>query len=542
MRKKTCISIRKWVDVSYEEMVEKHIEIINNQRPLNCDKVMVCLGNPEKPIYENPKQKGVNKTKLLPKYMFLCHTIITRCTGNGAEYSDTFEAKILLSVIGNDYKIMLKVLCKLGLIYTDNSFVEGKSSRCYTMLNRKYVTEKTERVDIIKYRDKMNKLLDHKYRIKLPMSIRAKYRKSLSYLKLDTEMALNYVQDKYGGKYRITKIGNGINNRVEATEEQIEEMKQYRIGRIYDFDNTDEPRMDSNCRIYHCLTNMPRDLLFCTNIKFEMDCSNCHPLLYVNELVKYYKITDEMMLTIAENNPYSNPSNSLVSTDFINQKSDIPSDVIEYIQVTSAGKFWDKALEKYNMTPDERAYIKPIYFAEVFYSYNNSLVRRRKEGRYYIYDGCKECAADFQKSYPNVWECLGKIKEEAIIRLKEEKAHIDELHNSIINEVLKECSLGSYKSPNEHIEIKNNALPNMLMSFEAKLFHEILKRCYQAGIEAISIHDAIVIINTKKNAWVEPEYVRSIIAQVFAENNLYPRIKTEIPECDINSLALRVDK
>ena len=41
MRKKTCISIRKWVDVSYEEMVEKHIEIINNQRPLNCDKVMV---------------------------------------------------------------------------------------------------------------------------------------------------------------------------------------------------------------------------------------------------------------------------------------------------------------------------------------------------------------------------------------------------------------------------------------------------------------------------------------------------------------------
>ena len=50
------------------------------------------------------------------------------------------------------------------------------------------------------------------------------------------------------------------------------------------------------------------------------------------------------------------------------------------------------------------------------------------------------------------------------------------------------------------------------------------------------------LINTKKNAWVEPEYVRSIIAQVFAENNLYPRIKTEIPKCDINSLALRVDK
>lgn len=230
---KKDIYLFKWADVSYDEMIEKHIEILNYQRPKNIDKVITC-GTPKEAVYEDAIKKGVNERILLPKYMFLCDTIISRCTGKGRDYYATFETSILLKVIGNDYKTMFAALCNLNLIHTNGQFFVGKQCKGYTLLNRNIEHYKTTHNIAIGYRDKLHKELE-KYRKRVPKRLRSKYKKALSKVTLDMKVALDYVRLKYSGEYLLKITDQETKERRVANKEEIENMKINREVSIYCF-------------------------------------------------------------------------------------------------------------------------------------------------------------------------------------------------------------------------------------------------------------------------------------------------------------------
>ena len=53
--------------------------------------------------------------------------------------------------------------------------------------------------------------------------------------------------------------------------------------------------IDDNNRIYHYMTNLPRDLKCFFNIKYQCDIRNSHPLLFNLFLIDKYNISDDII-------------------------------------------------------------------------------------------------------------------------------------------------------------------------------------------------------------------------------------------------------
>ena len=278
-------------------------------------------------------------------------------------------------------------------------------------------------------------------------------------------------------------------------------MKNWRLYRIDSFYEQNDLKCDSNGRIYHVLTNLPKDLLRYVNIKYELDAANCHPMLFCSILRDYYHIDMRLIYyllsQIGDNSISTYSSNQL--KNLVNQSGygiqiskSLPEDVVRYIILTFKGMFWDESLKKYN--EDDRSQIKKEYFGEVFYSRSNDRYIRQKNKNTgkteYIQ---KQKRIDFEREYPNVWK------------------------------VIKEERNKGKKSNNK----KNNYLPCKLMQIESTIFQEILRRCYEKGYDVVNIHDAIVVVDTKNNESVSSDDIKSIMLEVFFERELYPTLKKE---------------
>ena len=144
--------------------------------------------------------------------------------------------------------------------------------------------------------------------------------------------------------------------------------------------------------------------------------------------------------------------------------------------MTSSGLFWDKLLEKdnvklgnYDMTRQDK---KEITFRQVFYGKN------LRTNSNYKYARC------FRDEFPNVYSLILSYKKG--IKKKEERT----------------------------------VLAHKLMALESKLFIEALRRLFEMGYEVVSIHDAIVVLDTKANEECSPDVVKDVLESVCKDEGL----------------------
>ena len=330
------------------------------------------------------------------------------------------------------------------------------------------------------------------------------YSKALKTLTLNQEEAKKATKEQFSSF--LNKEGNL--SEKEYNKQEIE--YTWRMSRIDTFEYS-APKQDENGRIYHYFTNFPKELLPYTNILYELDASNCHPMLLCLLLIYFYNISNIKINNINYNlNPSSIYIHYLMNflhkafTDSEleelkkNRGNSIPEDVEKYIQRTFMGIFWDDFVDKFPKVP--RGEVKQVMFAEVFYSYDNVIyVRDEKVKDRFKAKYAKKYAKAFRDDYPSVWKLIGQLKKTGKKRLRES----DE-------------------------EQKNSFFPCVMMRLESTIFREILRRCYDRGYaNVINIHDAICVIENDMLNYSSDD-LKSIMLEVFGEYGLYPNLKLEI--------------
>lgn len=453
-----------------------------NPEPYNYDP-----NNPIEAFYmEHSKESAkpiVNKqsTKLYHIINYIIHLISKRTILNKGEASP-INASLLQQLIGNDYPRIIDTLNNEGVITKIPIYEPREYSMSYT-ISKRYIemirTKRCSNIQLIKYEEKEELLTskpnpDNNNYVEQanennPLYIN--YNKSLSQLKL---ILKEETQEYISKRNYLTPIQKHYYNDIQ--EKLIK--SKFHINTI-----------DKNNRIYSILTSIPKDIRQFLNIRFILDIKNSHPLLFSYYLINKFNInnniidfTNNLIQNIKNNTngiPYDNDNlRKLLKTNKLlnKQKTKIPIDVLMYIINVSLGQFWDDLLDKEGEhTLFLRSDIKVALFAQVFYSNSRTT-------RYKAY------AKAFKREYPNV-----------------------------------------YKTINEHKPKGNEKqLSYSMMALESEIFQKILAKLYKKrGCSVLSIHDAIVLLDTKGSQKYSAQDIEAVIKKVFQEYNLYPTISIE---------------
>lgn len=451
--------------------------------------------------------KRQSKETMEKKCSFLIHNLISRQIYS---YNDTayLNAEVLWSVLGDEYKEILEFLIESKKIKVVSQAIIGKHSRGYRVVNLEKNIIYSEKPYFYPYRvyvERLKKVLKEEGKESLKKTkenlTKPIYRKYLNALK---KLKINY-----------TKAQEYIDIRFMDAKRGDKKPKNYHLNILKDYQRKKfkikVPNENDN-RIYHILTSTPRELKYFLNIKFQVDIRNSHPLLFNSLLYDKYEIPQNIRyilsniiknnntiididnntsnnniiynINIKYNNYYSqlNVYNTLKDNNLtpfeIEKVKKIPLDVLRYIYLTSNGLFWDKTLEEDNGKIGEyyitRQDAKITRFAQVFYSKQHEKDENYKEYKY---------AKQFKEEFPNVFSHIMSYKEYIV---KEERT----------------------------------VLAHKLMSLESKLFRKALTRLFEMGFEVVSIHDAIVVLDTPTNANCSIEIVKDVLKEIYKEEGL----------------------
>lgn len=401
------------------------------------------------------------------KFRLLVHLLISR---NKEKGSSSMNAKILRKVIGPSYNLMLHSLEEYGII-TISDYVVGKSATSY-QINPTYKVKirQNNNVYVQKELEKLSNLfkaLDaRKFKSRPTKDFIKTYEININKLKLE----------RYDYNNFINQLPNS--ERSKVTYFEVINKLQKNIFNITE---------DERDRIYSTLTRTPKLLKNFLNIKFQVDVNNSHPLLFSYFIIDRYKIPLDIIQDIVDisysniiicHNGCQNLCNYLkISTQNFIKNNRIPSDVILYIYMTATGRFWDhfKTLPEFNFIP--RYLIKIKLFEEVFYS--NKLTSWHKE-----------FAKAFKSVYPAVYSTILEFRKEAK-------------------------------------QLKGQHLAHRMTRLESKIFREVLQRTWDLGMETVNIHDALVVLNTRKNATVTENMVQEIVKSVYLNYGLVVTTSTD---------------
>lgn len=439
---------------------------------------------------DNPQNKDEDLLRL--KIEFMLHMMAKRCINHKYGYA-RLNAKVLLNTVGNEYSRIIRTLEEMNIIYIDKTYKVGKSSRAY-QLHEKYISKVGRRIEthaeIINFRNKADEELKTEYikfyeKLKniLGVDLYENYNRVLKNLKLQyPQEAKDYLNSRiYINDYQKIYYQTNIQNYIDK------EINNFKIINV-----------DDNKRIYSILTNTPRELKHFLNIKFSVDISNSHPLL-INHFIynKYKFINKDIINYIINNYQYGKEIDpiSLINKYIKNTKSAkneiLPKDIIKYIYMTSAGRFWDDFVEIFKLEGIQRQDIKQTLFKEVFYS--NTVKTKNKKYT-------KRFAQVFKKIYPNVFKIINQEKP------KDNRAK----------------------------------LSHAMMTLESEIFYKILAKLYKKrGCDVINIHDAIIVLNTDKVNQYEPQDIEKVILSEYKEYNLFPTCSVEF--YDPNKWKSQVD-
>ena len=474
-------------DISIEEIMDFHISKVTKQKEelVNPEEALSCTDMVAQAIYCTVKEGKPmpRKAELYHKYKYLIHLIITKSLGN-KKNKFYLNGEILRSVLGDCVYDMIKTLRDMGIIDVSNYYEKGKKSRNISLRDFHIMHNEEPNIKVMGYRNKIIKKLEQTgMRVKYPKEFIDRYNKSLSFLEFKDE--------------------EGMQKYIEGREYKSEHQRMTYESCMTRFKDKDIfiSTTDKNGRIYHYMTNLPKSLKGYFNIKFQMDISNSHPLLYSSFLIQHYKISREILEVLYDINiditlsSYFRTSN-VKTIDYKKLKSyvhynsklirklmkirglnvnskKIPSDVLVYIYRVMKGKFWDDYQSLFH--EKDRGAVKANLFREIFYSYSTRVKKIFKYG------------ALFVKMYPKVWHVL-------------------------------------------RLEKYNNweKLPNRMMKLESSLFTTILMKCYEQGWEVFNIHDAVVVLDIPANESCSPENVRSIIEETYHAHSLYPTVSLDM--------------
>ncbi|SHF81492.1 hypothetical protein [Dysgonomonas macrotermitis] len=450
------------------------VKVINIERKLN-----------RKPIGKQ------HELKLHHKFTYLIHLFCSRCTNNENGQTN-INAELLKNIIGDEYNLALYTLNRIGLIYTIGGYVIGKKSSAYRLQNdyaRSIKVKPSSHVQVKRYIDKVtNKIEAHKKAKFQRLADRDKfiverYDNCLSKLKMTRiDECKDFILT--GKIYEDNKPMQKEYYKNIFTKYIIQENGTFKISEI-----------DNDNRIYHILTNTPKDLKEYLNIKFSIDIKNSHPLL-LNKLLLIYYIDNELFnnivnkeikhinintILISNSKPYTHYVSENIHNDLIynnieeslDDTKNIPLDVRKYICKTSQGQMWEELLDACDakgLKADDRGELKAQMFAEVFYSKTRTITY-------------KEYGSVFKSIYPNVYKVINKLKPKG----------------------------------------EETKLSHLIMKIESELFHQILERIYkQTEYDAINIHDAVLILNTPSNENCKIDGIESIMRDVYNNYSLFP--------------------
>ena len=466
-------------DISIDAIMEKHIELLKNQNQpqrtiTNFDKVTCDSSFVAKIETVEGANKPLPKKQILyKKYAFFIHRLIQRCKSNREGNFTRFNSQILQTVLGHVYIDMLKTLETLGIIKVSSSYIPSIQARLIELNpNLSTVSEMKYSSYIEEYSDKMQQELKKYEQIQIQ--------------KIKSEMG-DKLYDNFTKSLKILKLSHreeaeDYRNRHHFITPKSKEYFTYILNE-YNKGNFNILSVDSNLRIYSILTQSPRIFKNFLNIRFSIDIHNSHPLLFNKLIIERYNINDNILHILYNN--LSNIDNSYYSVGkqvyklLINNEikkeeiANVPNDIWEYIYKTSKGIFWDDFTELDEFKKLLRSDIKVTLFREVFYS--KTLTTKGKD-----------FAKVFKKKYPSV-----------------------------------------YKLVKESNRDDRTFLANQMMRIESDIFRSILTKLYAKRFKVLTIHDAIVVLDTKANDQCTPELIHSIIEKEYLRINLCPNVSVD---------------
>lgn len=258
---------------------------------------------------------------------------------------------------------------------------------------------------------------------------------------------------------------------------------------------------DDNHRIYSILSNTPREMKQYLNKKYEIDISNCHPLLFctiLNELLGYYSDSSESNKYNLYGTRICKGFSSIMDVPFslsaifgdnVNSIKQFKKEVQDYYMLTSSGKFWENTLKQYNLPDSDRKNIKRVYFASVFYGKFTAIKRKHfiSEDERCLY----QCATDFKSKFPNIWKVLMYIR-------KSQKEYKD-----------------------------RTILANYLMQVESAIIMPTLLTLYDEGYKVLNIHDSIFVLDVPQNDNLTPTHIQDVLTKQLENFGLKGSFKIE---------------
>lgn len=488
-------------------------------------------------VKKRPRKPLRDDTRIINKAKYVVHSIAYRQQTNPDESADgvSISMSILQDIIGEDAFELIPALVDTGYINRSSVYQIGKFSRKYKALGT-IKTEPCTNATIRKYIEKTKQKIDDTVTERLTSpEFKTEYGDKFAeiYIRNLNKFKLS---DKKGFE-SFAKDQIKENPNTEAYYDYIRSTFEEKL-KIY--------RIDDNHRIYHVLTSLKRELKRYLNIRYAVDCSNSHPLLFNYFIFLSKKININTAHCISEvlshqgslvtlskdySHPYSNAffvnnlakarlndagsdaiglENHYNTENLYNilinngiKKADIDKfepDELLYIWKTSCGIFWDDVLWVHQDEGLSRSEIKQKMFAEVFYSKTTE-------------DIWKRFCLEFKAQFPHVYDLILKWKE---------PLKTPELRTILLRRN-KAVNLGNRTL----MKSEATALPNIMMDLESAIFRDILNVLFAKRISAVHIHDAIVIPKVTGTEKVDASTVVLVMKDVYRRYGLCPTFKVE---------------
>uniref|UniRef100_UPI003217C66C hypothetical protein n=1 Tax=uncultured Draconibacterium sp. TaxID=1573823 RepID=UPI003217C66C len=406
------------------------------------------------------------------KFKLLVHLLIL---GNYDKDNHRLNATILQKLIGPHYNLMLQSMCFNGIISKSDYYIPGKSSFTYTIFEPYQVKIRTNKNFYVQKRLEKLKTLYKKLNDKEVEKIsdevfRKQYESNLNKLGLVKYDIRNFI-------YQLP-----CSEKAKVTYFEVLDKLENRVFNL----SEDERR-----RIYSTFTRTPKIMRNFLPLRFSTDVSNSQPLLLNYFLIQKYNIelhilndiystsfnynnNDTTIIHNAGKNLYNELENN--SKAFI-RKSHIPRDVLLYIYLSSNGKLWNFFQLSGGLQNVPRYLLKEKLFEQVFYNKKLSSWKR-------------EFAKAFKTIFPNVYSAILDFRRE-------------------VN-----------KNGEENLALKMTRL-------ESEIIRNILQRTWDAGMETLNIHDALILLDTEKNKNFAENQVNKIIKSVYKEYGLFVTTTTD---------------
>ena len=493
-KKKTNNQIYTFQGLDINTLVEKHIELFPtkgkgyiNPRPSPFSKIFDSSTSKfnivtdyenikeweksEKEFISNIKIPLKNKSILYDKYTFLIHQIIYFYISlEKKNQIITLSSEMFDYVLGDDYKIMMDTLFHLFICQPCHCYYQGQCT-LYSI--------------IPPFNDKITKTENNNLKVQLYIEKIKSYYLSHN----EKEIKLNYQNFYSNNNFQFIKSYEKYLNKIKLYPSKFLDLyfNQYKFSspqkkfhhedvinklqspnkRIYSIDH--------NGRIYHVLASTKKIFKDLLNIKFSIDTKNSQPLLLCHHLIQHYHIDFsfiQSLYSIEGEAPYIHYFPQLLRNYKKDRKLYVPKDVAVYLYVTMKGMFWEEFTDTF--LEYTRTEVKIEMFKDIFFG--------KRHGHIW-----SDFAKKFKEKYPSVY--------------------------SIIDYQLKK---DSYKD-----------LSALLTQTESKIFHAILIRLFEMNIEAINLHDSIVVLDTPNNKDVTENQIIEIMKEVYYSYCIIPNFSID---------------